>query len=97
MWYKNDDGDWGDEYDDFMWGIERKYTVLGGVIITVVLVVISLVKGSEWQKTVAIAISGIVITVFLWFVYSLPFIVGWLAAKLARLVKRIFGIKDSDE
>ena len=97
MWHKNDNGDWSDDYREELWTAERKYSLIIGVVVTVVLVIVSLVKGAGWEKAGAIAISGVLITAAVWLRCSLPLFASWVGAAMAKLVKKIFGIKEESD
>lgn len=94
FWKKNENDEWIDETQEELWSDHRRYSVIGGVIVTVVLVIISLVRRADWQITVLVAVSGVVLTAGLWLYFSFELIAAWTGAKLAKLVKKVFKIKD---
>ena len=99
MWKRNDKGEWNSEYNQYreaLWSSASRYSLIGGVVITVSLIIVSLAKGNGWQKTFVIAISGVLVTAVLWLLCSLPLIAAWASVKLAKLVKKIFRIKKDD-
>ena len=94
FWKKNDNGDWIDETQEELWSDKRRFVMIIGVALTVVFVIISLVRRADWQITVLVAVSGVVITAGLWLYFSFELIAAWTGAKLAKLVKKVFKIKD---
>ena len=94
MWNKNNDGHWFDEYDQTKYIYGRRFALFFGLVTTLILVISNLAKGNDWQKTLTAAIVGVLITVGLWSFFSLQLIGLWIIGTLAKLIKKLFGIKE---
>ena len=94
MWNKNNDGHWFDEYDQAKYIYGRRFALICGTVVTLILLIGNLLKGNDWQKTLTAAILGILLTAGLWLFFCLPLIGLWVIGTLAKLIKKIFGIKE---